>query len=43
MPQLLGVFEQPHDIAAAARRLRDRGFTDIETTRPRRSPRWKTR
>ena len=34
MPQLLGVFEQPQDIAAAARRLRDRGFTDIETFSP---------
>jgi hypothetical protein len=34
MPQLLGVFGQPHDIAAAARRLRDRGFTDIETFAP---------
>jgi hypothetical protein len=34
MPQLLGVFEQPHDIAAAVRRLRDRGFTDIETFSP---------
>jgi hypothetical protein len=34
MPQLLGVFTQPHDIAAAARRLRDRGFSDIETFSP---------
>jgi hypothetical protein len=34
MPQLLGVFTQPHDIAGAARRLRDRGFTDIETFSP---------
>jgi hypothetical protein len=31
MPTLLGVFERPDQIAAAARRLRDRGYTDIET------------
>ena len=34
MPQLLGVFEQPHVIAAAARRLRDRGYDDLETYSP---------
>ena len=34
MPMLLGVFEQPHHIAGAARRLRDRGFEDIETFSP---------
>ncbi|HEX5066023.1 MAG TPA: DUF3341 domain-containing protein [Myxococcota bacterium] len=34
MPQLLGVFTQPQHIADAARRLRDRGFTDIETFSP---------
>jgi hypothetical protein len=34
MPQLLGVFTQPQDIAGAARRLRDRGYTDIETFSP---------
>jgi hypothetical protein len=34
MPQLLGVFEQPEHVAAAARRLRDRGYTDIESFSP---------
>jgi hypothetical protein len=34
MPQLLGVFEQPDHIAAAAKRLRDRGYTDMETFSP---------
>jgi hypothetical protein len=34
MPQLLGVFEQPDQIAGAAQRLRDRGFEDIETFSP---------
>jgi hypothetical protein len=34
MPQLLGVFQQPHHIAAAARRLRDRGFTELESFSP---------
>jgi len=34
MPQLLGVFTEPAHIAAAARRLRDRGFTDLETFSP---------
>ncbi len=34
MPMLLGVFEQPDQIAGAARRLRDRGYTDIETFSP---------
>jgi len=33
MPQLLGVFENPDHIGAAARRLRDRGFS-IETFSP---------
>jgi hypothetical protein len=34
MPQLLGVFEQPDHVAGAARRLRDRGYTEIETFSP---------
>jgi hypothetical protein len=34
MPTLLGVFTQPDHIAAAARRLRDRGYTDLETYSP---------
>ena len=34
MPTLLGVFEQPHEIAAAAQRLRDRGYGEIETFSP---------
>lgn len=34
MPMLLGVFEQPADIAGAAQRLRDRGYTDLETFSP---------
>ena len=34
MPVLLGVFEQPGHIAGAARRLRDRGYNDIETYSP---------
>lgn len=34
MPLLLGVFEQPDHIAGAARRLRDRGYTDLETYSP---------
>lgn len=34
MPQLLGVFTQPEHIAGAARRLRDRGYTDLETFSP---------
>jgi len=34
MPQLLGVFEQPDHIAGAAKRLRDRGYTDMETFSP---------
>jgi hypothetical protein len=34
MPVLVGVFEQPAHIANAATRLRDRGFTDIETYSP---------
>jgi len=34
MPTLLGVFEQPDHIAGAARRLRDRGYEDLETYSP---------
>ena len=34
MPTLLGVFDRPDQIAAAARRLRDRGFGDLETYSP---------
>ena len=34
MPVLRGVFEQPDAIAGAARRLRDRGYVDIETYSP---------
>lgn len=34
MPQLLGVFAEPAHIAAAAERLRDRGYTDLETFSP---------
>ncbi len=34
MPLLLGVFEEPADIAIAARRLLDRGYTDLETFSP---------
>jgi hypothetical protein len=34
MPMLLGVFEKPDDIAGAAQRLRDRGYTDLETFSP---------
>ena len=34
MPQLLGVFTEPAHVAAAALRLRDRGFTDLETFSP---------
>jgi hypothetical protein len=34
MPTLLGVFEQPDHIAGAARKLRDRGYTKIETFSP---------
>ncbi len=34
MPTLLGVFERPDQIAAAARRLRDRGYDDLETYSP---------
>jgi hypothetical protein len=34
MPQLLGVFTEPAHIAAAAQRLRDRGYTDLETFSP---------
>ena len=34
MPTLLGVFERPDQIAAAARKLRDRGYTKLETFSP---------
>jgi len=34
MPTLLGVFEQPAHIAGAARKLRDRGYTNLETFSP---------
>lgn len=34
MAVLLGVFDRPDRIAAAARKLRDRGYTNIETFSP---------
>jgi hypothetical protein len=34
MPTLLGVFDQPDRIAAAAQQLRDRGYNDLETYSP---------
>ena len=34
MPTLLGVFDRADQIAAAARRLRDRGYDDLETYSP---------
>jgi len=34
MPTLVGVFEQPLHLADSARKLRDRGFTDIEIFSP---------
>ena len=34
MPTLLGVFERPDQIAAAARQLRARGYDDLETYSP---------
>jgi hypothetical protein len=34
MPQLLGVFTEPAHIAEAAERLRNRGYTDLETFSP---------
>jgi len=34
MPTLLGVFDRPDQIAAAARKLHDRGYTDMETFSP---------
>ncbi|MEM7410813.1 MAG: DUF3341 domain-containing protein [Myxococcota bacterium] len=34
MPTLMGVFEQPDHIAAAATRLRDRGYDKMETYSP---------
>lgn len=34
MPQLLGVFDRPDHIAGAAKRLRARGYDDLETYSP---------
>ncbi len=34
MPLLVGVFDRPDHIASAARRLRDRGYGDLETYSP---------
>jgi len=34
MPTLLGVFDRPDQIAAAAQRLRNRGYEEIETYSP---------
>ena len=34
MPVLLGVYDQPHDIATVAKRLRARGYEDLETYSP---------
>jgi len=34
MPTLLGVFDRPDQIAAAAQRLRNRGYDEIETYSP---------
>jgi molybdopterin-containing oxidoreductase family membrane subunit len=34
MPVLMGVFDQPDHIAVAARRLKDRGYGDLETYSP---------
>ena len=34
MPTLLGVFDRPDHIAAAARQLRDRGYDDLESYSP---------
>jgi hypothetical protein len=34
MPTLLGVFQQPLSVAAAAEKLRGRGYTDIEVYSP---------
>ena len=34
MPTLLGVYDTPDDIATAARRIRARGFEDLETYSP---------
>ena len=34
MPMLLGVFDQPDHIAGAAKKLGDRGYTDLETFSP---------
>jgi hypothetical protein len=34
MPTLLGVFERPDHIAQAAKKLRDRGYTKLETFSP---------
>jgi hypothetical protein len=34
MPQLLGVYQKPNEVASIARKLRGRGFTDLETYSP---------
>ena len=34
MPTVVGVFDQPDHIATAAKKLRDRGYTDLETYSP---------
>ena len=34
MPTLLGIYERPDQIAAAARQLRDRGYGELETYSP---------
>jgi len=34
MPTLVAVFDQPDQIASAAKRLRDRGYDDLETYSP---------
>ncbi len=34
MPTVVGVFEQPDHIAKAARKLRDRGYSNLETYSP---------
>ena len=34
MPALLGVFEQPGHVAEAVRKLKGRGYTDLETYSP---------
>ena len=34
MPDVLGIFDAPDDVAEAVRRLRGRGYTDLETFSP---------